>query len=85
MNSSKGCRRCGNGTGFNRPNRSDAPWAFLVTERLLSANAKSLSGFYVMPDASFNFNDVDLKDEHYRPALEEGMRQQLHVRVQLAA
>jgi glutathione transport system substrate-binding protein len=40
---------------------NDAPWAFLVTERLLSAHAKGLSGFYVMPDASFNFDDVDLK------------------------
>ena len=40
---------------------ADAPWAFLVTEKLLSAHAKGLSGFYVMPDASFNFDDVDLK------------------------
>jgi glutathione transport system substrate-binding protein len=40
---------------------ADAPWAFLVTEQLLSANAKKLSGFYVMPDGSFNFDDVDLK------------------------
>ncbi len=39
----------------------DAPWAFLVTEQLLSAHAKNLSGFHVMPDASFNFDDVDLK------------------------
>ena len=39
----------------------DAPWAFLVTEQLLSARAKNLSGFYVMPDASFNFDDVELK------------------------
>lgn len=40
---------------------ADAPWAFLVTEQLLSANSKKLSGFYVMPDASFNFDEVDLK------------------------
>ncbi|MES2938991.1 MAG: glutathione ABC transporter substrate-binding protein GsiB [Pseudomonadota bacterium] len=40
---------------------NDAPWAFLVTEKLLSAHAKGLSGFHVMPDASFNFDDVDLK------------------------
>jgi glutathione transport system substrate-binding protein len=40
---------------------ADAPWAFLVTEQLLSANSKKLTGFYVMPDASFNFDDVDLK------------------------
>ena len=39
----------------------DAPWAFLVTEQLLSAHGKNLSGFYVMPDASFHFEDVDLK------------------------
>jgi len=41
---------------------ADAPWAFLVTEKLLSANSKNLTGFYVMPDASFNFTEVDLKD-----------------------
>ena len=39
----------------------DAPWAPLVTEKLLSAHSKKLSGVYVMPDASFNFTDVDLK------------------------
>ncbi|RDL25330.1 glutathione ABC transporter substrate-binding protein GsiB [Serratia fonticola] len=40
---------------------ADAPWIFLVTERLLSANNKQLSGFYVMPDTSFNFDNADLK------------------------
>jgi glutathione transport system substrate-binding protein len=40
---------------------ADAPWAPLVTERLLSANSKKLSGVYVIPDASFNFTEVDLK------------------------
>jgi len=39
----------------------DAPWAFLVTERLLSVNNKKLSGVYVMPDASFAFEEADLK------------------------
>ncbi|HEV2219501.1 MAG TPA: ABC transporter substrate-binding protein, partial [Casimicrobiaceae bacterium] len=39
----------------------DAPWAPLVTEQLLSAHSRNLSGVYVMPDASFNFTDVDLK------------------------
>jgi glutathione transport system substrate-binding protein len=39
----------------------DAPWAFLVTEQLLSAHARNLSGFHVMPDASFNFDEADLK------------------------
>jgi len=39
----------------------DAPWAPLVTEKLLSAHSRKLSGVYVMPDASFDFTDVDLK------------------------
>lgn len=40
---------------------ADAPWAFLATERLLSAGNKRLTGFYVMPDTSFNFDNADLK------------------------
>jgi len=40
---------------------SDAPWAPLVVEKLLSAHNKKLSGVYVIPDASFNFTEVDLK------------------------
>jgi glutathione transport system substrate-binding protein len=40
---------------------NDAPWAFLVTEKLLSARSKNLSGLHVMPDASFNFDEIDLK------------------------
>ena len=39
----------------------DAPWAPLVVEKLLSAHNKKLSGVYVIPDASFNFTEVDLK------------------------
>ncbi|HSQ81627.1 MAG TPA: glutathione ABC transporter substrate-binding protein GsiB [Casimicrobiaceae bacterium] len=39
----------------------DAPWAPLVTEKLLSAHSRNLSGVYVMPDGSFNFTDIDLK------------------------
>jgi len=39
----------------------DAPWAPLVTEKLLSAHNKKLSGVYTMPDGSFNFTDIDLK------------------------
>ena len=39
----------------------DAPWIFLTTDRNLSVENKNLSGFYVMPDGSFNFTDVDLK------------------------
>jgi glutathione transport system substrate-binding protein len=40
---------------------NDAPWAPLVVEKLLSAHSKKLSGVYVIPDASFNFNEIDLK------------------------
>jgi glutathione transport system substrate-binding protein len=40
---------------------ADAPWAFLVTEQLLSARTKNLSGMHVMPDASFNFDEIELK------------------------
>ncbi len=39
----------------------DAPWAPLVTEKLLSAKNKKLTGVYTMPDGSFNFTEVDLK------------------------
>jgi len=40
---------------------NDAPWAPLVVEKLLSAHNKKLSGVYVIPDASFNFTEIDLK------------------------
>ena len=39
----------------------DAPWAFLVTEKVLYARSKNLKGVYVMPDASFNFDEIELK------------------------
>lgn len=39
----------------------DAPWAFLVTEQLLSVRARNLTGFHVIPDGSFNFDEVELK------------------------
>ncbi|MEO8740444.1 MAG: glutathione ABC transporter substrate-binding protein GsiB [Casimicrobiaceae bacterium] len=39
----------------------DVPWVPLVTEKLLSANNKKLSGVYTMPDGSFNFTEIDLK------------------------
>ena len=39
----------------------DAPWAPLVTEKLLSAKNKKLTGVYTMPDGSFNFTEIDLK------------------------
>ncbi len=40
---------------------ADAPWAFLATEKLLYAHGKNLTGFYVMPDTSFEFSQIDLK------------------------
>ena len=33
----------------------------LIVEQLLSAHNKKLSGVYVIPDASFNFNEIDLR------------------------
>ncbi|AOB30638.1 glutathione ABC transporter substrate-binding protein [Bordetella sp. H567] len=39
----------------------DAPWAFLVTQGNVYIKSKNLSGVYVMPDTSFWFGDVDLK------------------------
>ncbi|WP_065649748.1 glutathione ABC transporter substrate-binding protein GsiB [Pantoea eucrina] len=40
---------------------NDRPWIPLVVEQLLSASNKNLTGFYVMPDTSFNFDEADLK------------------------
>lgn len=40
---------------------NDAPWIFLVTEKVVYARSKRLSGAYVMPDGSFYFNDIALK------------------------
>ncbi len=39
----------------------DAPWAFLVTEQLVSVRARNLAGFYMIPDGSFNFDEIELK------------------------
>lgn len=39
----------------------DAPWAFLDTMKLLSAQSTKLHGFYVMPDGSFQFKEVSLQ------------------------
>ncbi|WNN49729.1 glutathione ABC transporter substrate-binding protein GsiB [Siccibacter colletis] len=39
----------------------EAPWAPLVVEKLVSAHSKNLTGFYVMPDTGFSFDDADLK------------------------
>ncbi|NDL62864.1 glutathione ABC transporter substrate-binding protein GsiB [Acerihabitans arboris] len=40
---------------------ADAPWVFLLTEKMLYAHSKNLSGFYVMPDSSFEFSHADMK------------------------
>ncbi|MFM0052148.1 glutathione ABC transporter substrate-binding protein GsiB [Caballeronia grimmiae] len=40
---------------------ADAPWIFLVTEKVVYARSKRLSGAYVMPDGSFNFDDIAIK------------------------
>lgn len=39
----------------------DAPWAFLVTMKLLSVQSPKLSGFYVMPDGSYEFSEIALE------------------------
>ncbi|WP_370652206.1 MULTISPECIES: glutathione ABC transporter substrate-binding protein GsiB [unclassified Caballeronia] len=39
----------------------DAPWIFLVTEKVVYARSKRLTGAYVMPDGSFNFDDIAIK------------------------
>ncbi len=40
---------------------TDAPWLFLVQEKVVYARSKRLSGAYVMPDGSFNFDEIELK------------------------
>lgn len=40
---------------------NDAPWIFLVQEKVIYARSKRLSGVYVMPDGSFNFDDIAIK------------------------
>ena len=39
----------------------DAPWVFLATERLLSVRSRNLTGFYVIPDTGFSFDEIELK------------------------
>ena len=39
----------------------DAAWGFLVTEKNLHARSKNISGIYVMPDASFEFREIEMK------------------------
>ncbi len=40
----------------------DAPWIFLNTADTVAARSKKLEGFDMMPDASYYFRDVNLKD-----------------------
>jgi glutathione transport system substrate-binding protein len=40
---------------------ADAPWVFLVTEKVVYARSKRLSGAYVMPDGSFSFDEIAIK------------------------
>jgi glutathione transport system substrate-binding protein len=39
---------------------ADAPWIFLVPEKIVYAR-KRLHGIYVMPDGSFNFDEISVK------------------------
>jgi glutathione transport system substrate-binding protein len=39
----------------------DAPWAFLAIPSNISAQSKNLTGMYTMPDGSFEFRCIDLK------------------------
>lgn len=39
----------------------DAPWAFLVTEKLVYAQRKGVKGFYMMPDGGYDFDEVELQ------------------------
>lgn len=39
---------------------SEAPWAFLATEQNVSGKIKKLSGMYVMPDAGYDYDEIDL-------------------------
>lgn len=39
----------------------ESPWVPLVVEKLVSAHSKTLTGFYIMPDTGFSFDEADLK------------------------
>lgn len=39
----------------------ESPWVPLVVEKLVSAHSKNLTGFYIMPDTGFSFDEADLK------------------------
>lgn len=40
---------------------ADAPWIALVQEKIVYARSKRLQGAYVMPDGSFNFDEIAIK------------------------
>lgn len=40
---------------------ADAPWVFLVKEKIVYARSKRLAGAYVAPDGSFNFEDISIR------------------------
>ncbi|MGN1209423.1 MAG: glutathione ABC transporter substrate-binding protein GsiB [Duodenibacillus sp.] len=39
----------------------DAPWAFLVTEVNVAAGRDNLSGFHIMPDGGYDYDEITLK------------------------
>lgn len=39
----------------------ESPWIPLVVEKLVSAHSKNLTGFWIMPDTGFSFDDADLQ------------------------
>jgi glutathione transport system substrate-binding protein len=40
----------------------DAPWAFLVTEKNVMGKTHRLQGVYIMPDAGYDFDEIDIKE-----------------------
>ena len=40
---------------------NDAPWLFLITAQNLYAVSDKLNDIYLMPDASYFFDEIDLE------------------------
>ena len=40
---------------------NDCPWIYLVTEQNVSAHVKGLSGFYIQPDAGFEYSQIEFQ------------------------
>ena len=40
---------------------NDCPWIYLVTEQNVSAHVKGLTGFYIQPDAGFEYSQIEFK------------------------